>query len=63
MGSDFREMQTCDHLVKFFRQKIDLIFVFAGICPKFNLGKPLRLIMNYLYDPASRQWKFYTDLK
>ena len=30
-------------------------------CTDNGQGKPLRLIMNYIYDPASKQWNFYSD--
>ena len=46
-----------------FIKKLDERLLFKIECTENGQGKPLRLIMNYLYDPASRQWKFYTDLK
>jgi tetratricopeptide (TPR) repeat protein len=46
-----------------FVKKIDERLLFKVECTESGQGKPLRLIMNYLYDPASRQWKFYTDAK
>ncbi len=30
-------------------------------CTDNGQGKPLRLIMNYIYDPAGKQWHFYSD--
>ncbi|MDR3631231.1 MAG: hypothetical protein P4L42_12950 [Desulfocapsaceae bacterium] len=46
-----------------FVKKIDERLLFKLECTETGQGKPLRLIMNYLFDPASRQWKFFTDTK
>ena len=46
-----------------FVKKIDERLLFKLECTETGQGKPLRLIMNYLFDPASRQWKFFTDVK
>ena len=44
-----------------FVKKLDEKLLFKIECTDNGQGKPLRLIMNYIYDPATKQWKFYSE--
>ncbi len=44
-----------------FVKKLDERLLFKIECTDNGQGKPLRLIMNYIYDPANKQWKFYSE--
>ena len=44
-----------------FVKKLGERLLFKIECTDSSQGNPLRLIMNYIYDPASKQWNFYSD--
>lgn len=43
-----------------FIEKIDDRFLFKLECLETGGGRPLRLVLNYLYDPATKTWSSYT---
>jgi ubiquitin-protein ligase len=44
-----------------FVKKLDERLLFKIECTDNGQRNPLRLIMNYIYDPASKKWQFYSD--
>jgi tetratricopeptide (TPR) repeat protein/ubiquitin-protein ligase len=44
-----------------FVKKVDERFLFKLECNEKSQGRPLRLVMNYIYDPATKQWQFYGE--
>jgi ubiquitin-protein ligase len=44
-----------------FIKKLDERFLFKLECNDKGQGKPMRLVMNYTYDPATKQWQFYGE--
>lgn len=43
-----------------FVKKINESYLFKMQCIEKGRGRPLRLVMNYLYNPTSDSWSFYT---
>ena len=41
MGPDFLQVETGHHLIKFFGQEVNLVFILLGILPQLYLGKYL----------------------
>jgi tetratricopeptide (TPR) repeat protein len=44
-----------------FVKKLGERLLFKLECNEKGQGKPLRLVMNYIYDPASKRWEFYSE--
>jgi ubiquitin-protein ligase len=44
-----------------FVKKLGERLLFKLECNEKGERKPLRLVMNYIYDPATKQWQFYSE--
>lgn len=53
--------QTLKNPIATFEKKLGIRYLFKLQCTESGRGRPLKLIMYYVYDPANDSWGFYSN--